>query len=296
MSTVDIGIIEADYLAGLSTYDLERKYGHDHSVIAGWMRKRGHSPRTPGYYESHKNAAKQKHLIAKNNIDDWLNEHYGDEYTLLEYTKWHVPCKLRHNTCGGEFTREVPNIKKRGINCPVCKERQLEKNRADKEAEKAKRIAERTEELSKDKICNHCGSVFHSELKRKKYCSEKCKRRARDKRRNRASSNLCINHRRRARKYGVAYEPGISLEKLIERDGLTCRICGGECDLSDRNGKLIGNNYPTIDHIVAMKNGGGHTWDNVQIAHRICNSYKRDLTELTDEVISHAKEQTAANK
>lgn len=37
--------------------------------------------------------------------------------------------------------------------------------------------------------------------------------------------------------------------------------------------------YPTIDHIVAMANGGGHTWDNVQLAHAICNSYKRDLSE-----------------
>lgn len=96
----------------------------------------------------------------------------------------------------------------------------------------------------------------------------------------------------------MPYEPGISLERLIERDGLTCAICGGVCNPNDKNNGRIGLTYPTIDHIIAMKNGGGHTWDNVQVAHMICNSTKRDLLEeeLTEEVIAHAKEQTIANK
>lgn len=51
-----------------------------------------------------------------------------------------------------------------------------------------------------------------------------------------------------------------------------------QCDWNDRswNG-VFGALYPTVDHITALANGGGHTWDNVQLAHAICNSYKRDL-------------------
>jgi hypothetical protein len=36
-----------------------------------------------------------------------------------------------------------------------------------------------------------------------------------------------------------------------------------------------------------LANGGTHTWDNVQCAHAICNSYKRDLwADEFEEVLS----------
>lgn len=34
---------------------------------------------------------------------------------------------------------------------------------------------------------------------------------------------------------------------------------------------------PSIDHIVALANGGTHEPSNVQAAHLLCNSMKRDL-------------------
>ena len=50
------------------------------------------------------------------------------------------------------------------------------------------------------------------------------------------------------------------------------------CNTDDNswNG-YFGAYSPTVDHIIALKNGGTHTWDNVQCAHAICNSNKRDL-------------------
>ena len=76
---------------------------------------------------------------------------------------------------------------------------------------------------------------------------------------------------------GVEYTPGITLKKLYERDGGVCQICGERVDYRDRAYGVSCPTYPSIDHIIAMKNCGGHTWDNVQLAHMLCNSHKRDL-------------------
>lgn len=39
--------------------------------------------------------------------------------------------------------------------------------------------------------------------------------------------------------------------------------------------------YPSIDHIVPMSKGGGHVWENVQVAHIICNTEKGDSCEAS---------------
>lgn len=67
---------------------------------------------------------------------------------------------------------------------------------------------------------------------------------------------------------------------------MKCVICGGEVDPSDRwvseSGRpCFGRNYPTVDHIVAIKNGGTDTFDNVQLAHKHCNSKKGTRLEVS---------------
>ena len=69
--------------------------------------------------------------------------------------------------------------------------------------------------------------------------------------------------------------------KLYKRDDGICKICGKKCNYNDyredENGSFIaGNDYPSIDHIVPISKGGQHTWDNVQLAHMICNSIKNN--------------------
>ena len=41
---------------------------------------------------------------------------------------------------------------------------------------------------------------------------------------------------------------------------------------------IAGNMYPSIDHVIAVANGGTHEWSNVKLAHRICNSNKNAET------------------
>jgi 5-methylcytosine-specific restriction endonuclease McrA len=78
--------------------------------------------------------------------------------------------------------------------------------------------------------------------------------------------------------YLAHYDPSITLKKLYERDGGICQICGKPCDWNDMEWGHSGPTYPSLDHIVPRANGGEHTWDNVQLAHCMCNSKKRDLT------------------
>ena len=39
---------------------------------------------------------------------------------------------------------------------------------------------------------------------------------------------------------------------------------------------ICGPMYPSIDHIYPVSKGGMHAWNNVQLAHRKCNTYKSD--------------------
>ena len=41
------------------------------------------------------------------------------------------------------------------------------------------------------------------------------------------------------------------------------------------NGVFIaGRNYPSVDHVIALANGGKHSWENVRLAHCKCNTEK----------------------
>jgi 5-methylcytosine-specific restriction endonuclease McrA len=78
------------------------------------------------------------------------------------------------------------------------------------------------------------------------------------------------NHRRRARKYAVAYEI-IDVAKVAERDGWTCGVC---CLPINPDLRFPDPGSRSIDHIVALARGGSHTYDNVQLAHFLCNNLK----------------------
>ena len=83
--------------------------------------------------------------------------------------------------------------------------------------------------------------------------------------------------KRRATRYGCSdFDDSITLRVLFERDGGICRICGKPTDPADIKRGHIGRLYPTLDHIKPLSKGGGHTWDNVQLAHMGCNAGKCD--------------------
>ena len=85
-------------------------------------------------------------------------------------------------------------------------------------------------------------------------------------------------HFARARRKSLPAELGITLKKLYARDKGICQICGLICFYPGDPQSAL---YPSIDHIIPLNNDpqkkGGHTWKNVQLAHRICNAHKGDL-------------------
>lgn len=179
--------------------------------------------------------------------------------------------------------------------------RQREEQKRIREQEKQRAEAENAEALfhmmnDKSHVCTVCGKRFSKAefMKDKgltliptnpKYCSRVCERKHSNKLKNardRENGYKAGSHWHRAKKYGVPYESGITLAKLIKRDGLRCALCGGMCNPNDHSySEYAGATYPSIDHIIPMSKGGGHTWDNVQVAHMICNSLKSDKLEKT---------------
>lgn len=91
-------------------------------------------------------------------------------------------------------------------------------------------------------------------------------------------------HERRARRYGVEYVPGIRRSAVGERDGWLCGICGGPVDRALSFPDL---GSQSLDHVVPMILGGGHTWENVQLAHFGCNLTKGYRVEpVTDQLLT----------
>ncbi len=138
----------------------------------------------------------------------------------------------------------------------------LAENRAKKEAEKQAR-KEYWQNYHEARICANCGKTFVSNFPTKKYCSDKC-----------------ANHYRKVkRRYKtITVDKNISIEGVALRDKNVCQLCGQLVDWDDYevidSVVICGNNYPSIDHIIPISLGGVHAWDNVQLAHRVCNSCK----------------------
>lgn len=67
----------------------------------------------------------------------------------------------------------------------------------------------------------------------------------------------------------------IDLYQLAERDEWQCKLCSMPVDQNNKHSRgnlhLMG---PSLDHIIPVSKGGSHTWNNVQLAHFMCNSLR----------------------
>lgn len=261
----DEQILEA--IDTMTRQEIADKYGVHVENLARRMKKLGVcakyaevKPRTIfgdawHYVESHKKKCDEKH----------------PSFEYMESRTQPRQVRLKCKTCGHIIERSVSAFRQKHILCEICKE--------ECKLSEARQTLLATFLAVKDyktpKTCKTCGGVFYSPYQTQIYCSEKCKRKAKPK-----ASSI----RKRCRKYGVYYDPTVTRQKVFERDNYVCQICGKPTDPSDISWGTIGPLFPTVDHIIALANGGTHTWDNVQCAHAICNSYKRDLLAAEMEV------------
>lgn len=229
---------------------------------------------------------KRSHAFFKDNIQNRINTKSSKIIYIGGYTDDKGLIYLQCTDCGNFFARSTKILRpsgKKSIQCDCCMETLSnikEKEHKEKIAlnemiriqkSKARMIQKKMEYVeSHSRVCQRCGASFTGTPKMK-YCSKECSRR---------QQNANQEHLRRIR-INNNYHDNISIEVLADKDKNKCWLCGKAVDWNDyyhnKNGVFIaGENYPSIDHVVALSNGGTHTWDNVRLAHRKCNTKKRN--------------------
>lgn len=214
----------------------------------------------------------------KNSEEDAARKIRDKSNGLLEYVSGYTikekPVKVRCLVCGGEFERTFHNLTtKGGVTCPHCVKREREAKLIKQDCERAER--KRKADINKIRnskqirlvICASCGEVFTTWSSKRVYCSKECCKR----------SNMKTQGSDDRLNKSNIIDKDITLDKLFIRDKGICQICGGRCDYNDyrynKNGTFIaGESYPSKDHIVELCNGGKHSWENISLAHRGCNS------------------------
>ena len=156
-----------------------------------------------------------------------------------------------------QWRKEHPDYHKDYVsNHPEVMER-FKENHPDYERDRWRKIRGSVEYK---RICVICGKEFTTFFDQGKTCSKECGRK--------------LKNQKRAGRIRSKY----SLRKVFDTYGGICQICGKACDWNDMkivNGvKCIGNNYPTIDHIIPVSSSGEDSLDNIQLAHMICNVNK----------------------
>lgn len=234
----------------------------------------------------------------------------GFEY-LGGYSNKRGKVKIRCRKCGSEYERTADFLRKGNVVCTECQKRETEKRNEERKRIAAQQAEVRKMErewhrmthppkdayaeqheafLDRSGICEICGKPYTVReyvkscgLKKAQdsgVCSDDCRKEKNRRNLRKARRGRQDSHRHRARKFGGGYDSSVTLKKLVIRDGLRCAICGGLCDWNDHSwSKYSGPMYPSIDHIMPMSKGGGHVWENVQVAHIICNSGKGDKVE-----------------
>lgn len=261
---------------GYSLKQIADIFGADKSYISRICRKHG-----LGGVLSDRGSEKRS-VNPKKYVESYL--HDGFSY-VGGYSNCDGFVTIRCDKCGEVFDVSmswIRNVNCNGVNCPGCARLAREEKEREKEREKEARAKERKalaliraaekeakrESKRRSVACEICGKTFITYNKNIVCCSPDCSR----KRSNRISS-----HRKDSR---IAKEKrvdkNITALGLFVRDRGTCWVCGRKCnphDFVEIDGTIIcGNSYPSVDHVVPVSEGGADSWDNVRLAHRICNT------------------------
>lgn len=232
-------------------------------------------------------------------VDSVVKRYNGNLTYHSGFTKGDCRINVQCTICGNVFQRSITTMRHGNAikACPFCypKAKESKSHKKLSAEEKERRKTERAErhELNVAKMkakskeetrkrqearrhnCPVCGKS----TTRPKYCSEKCGHIA-NKKPYKYDAEQSATHeaRRRVRIRKQIVDRDITLKKLYSRDAGRCWICGLMCDYTDKTytdkTMIAGNMYPSIDHVVALADGGAHAWHNVRLAHRICNSLR----------------------
>ena len=154
-------------------------------------------------------------------------------------------------------------------------------------------------------VCKHCNKEFGIETKLNnigivaqinKYCSIECneelkkiirKRNNKLKYKYKNKYNRIREDKQWAKIYGNKYEP-INRTIVYRKHNYICTSCGVKCVHPNKD-NYNQSNAATLDHIIPKSKGGSHTYDNVTLLCRSCNTiksdkilpdYKRNITQM----------------
>lgn len=215
---------------------------------------------------------------------DYVESFLGNGFSYVSgYKDCESMVTIKCEKCGTVFDRSMVAIRhNQKTTCPECARIRREKERREKEAERNRLAKEREakrkerqeqkeqERLSRIRVvtCAECGTPFITTDKTRVCCSTKCSRKH--------ANRLATARKDKRISKEKRIDSDINTKTLYERDNGICWICGEKCDFDDyeiRDGVFIsGDNYPSVDHVIEICNGGEHSWDNVRLAHRHCNS------------------------
>lgn len=177
---------------------------------------------------------------------------------------------IKCTTCGNVRTLFSSTLRRSHNGyCGICRKTRKFNEQLDRleEREREKRHNRKIVQLAFP-ICTKCGMLIP---KGHTVC-DKCKREVI------REYNRQKDIRRRSKLLKVRRDKDINLRKLYERDNGICYLCGKVCDFNDSkyvDGTfIVGNNYPTVEHIKPISRGGSDTWDNIKLACLYCNSKK----------------------
>ena len=287
------------YQSGKEQKEIVETTGQTYCVVRYWLKKKGiFNPerRQHGNGNGFNEYNKVKEQEAESRLAFLLLEKGFFYLGKAEKTRF---VRMSCLTCGGTFERyNDRHFRESAIECPICTAKAKEQKKRERQTVRDNRTIKELEKVfikeldrmiiqNEPHYCKECGKKFTFKEYAEEYgfdplfangieyCSKKCKRKALNKDHDKGE------HIKRARKHGCEWERGITLKRLIKRDGLKCALCGGMCDLNDKSyGNGSGPNYPSIDHIKPISKGGSHTWENIQVAHIECNWRKSNKTFL----------------
>lgn len=118
------------------------------------------------------------------------------------------------------------------------------------------------ENLQQTSVCAECEGNFSKKQTTQIYCSEKCKRRSGWKSKKKTPERTKVKNERNKLLRSPIFI------RICERDQWKCHICGLKVDPKFR--------WPdpfsaSRDHIIPIVEGGGHTPENIRLAHLRCN-------------------------
>lgn len=227
----------------------------------------------------------KKHSNGRLNDDDFVAYIVEQSSPALEYVGGYSgrmkPITVRNRNCGHVYEASYHSVVHKGnyTFCPICKAEETQTRklmRANQSWEKRNRKIQKHSEKMRQIMfvpCVHCGTLFIPKTVRSTCCSIRCSCNESKKRCGRRNGDSRL-HSSNVRDWNI------SLKDLSIRDNDICWLCGKPVDWTDytMDGDtfIAGNMYPSIDHVAPLSRGGLHEWGNVRLAHRICNSIKKD--------------------